>query len=418
MGLITGGLNGRRYRITSPLPSGFRDTFRDAVRDNAMLTDLDVSDSEPRVGWVHAFDPSATAFELNDFLFDRYLVLSMRIDKTTVNGRFLKIALAQRVRALCEERGVESLPKTEIEMVKEALTSELTRRALPSVATCDVAWDVTTGEVLVFATSDSTIELVENLVFETFGVPLRPERMCDWLTEKFDRGEVVERASRFLPDARGGQGRGEVEDGYHADDPLEGALHGLAVDFITWLWLQSEARDGHFRVLDGAGAKQAALDKRGDEPSELDEWNDITETLRHADLTLWLEGKLKLAQLGSDDTRETTTIVGEAPTTTDAARMDIANGKQPVEATLGLKLDELECRMTLSATPAGLQVSGLKLPFEVKKGTDEKVFERMMLLDLVHTTIKQLFQQFYLARTSPAWAPKVGSWMSDELAAK
>jgi len=418
MGLLTGGLNGRRFRITAPLPSGFRDTYRDAVREHAMVTDLEASDGEPRVGWVHAFDPSETTFELNDFLFDRYLVLTMRIDKTRVNGRFLKIALAQRIRELCEERGVEKLAKNEVEMVKDALTAELTRRALPSVATCDVAWDVTTGEVLVFTTSDNTMELVENLVFETFGVPLRPERMCDWLTEKFDRDEVVERASQYLPDARGGAGRGEVEGGYHADDPLEGALHGLAVDFITWLWLQSEARDGHFRVLDGAGAKEAALAKRDQAPSDDDEWNDITETLRHADLTLWLEGKLKLARLGSDDRKETTTIVGEAPTTTDAARMDVAAGKQPVEATMGLRLDELDCRMTLAATPGGLRVSGLKLPFEVKQGTDEKVFERMMLLDLVHTTIKQLFQQFWLARTSPAWAPKVGSWVHDELAAK
>ena len=148
-----------------------------------------------------------------------------------------------------------------------------------------------------------------------------------------------------------------------------------------------------------------------------DEWNDITETLKHADLTLWLEGQLKLVELEAD-VPETTVVVGEAPTTSHAARHDLKIGKRPVDITLGVKLEELECRMTLSATPDGLTVRGMKLPFEVKKGTDEKVFERMMLLDLVHSTLKQLFQQFYLARTSPAWAPKVGSWMSDELAAK
>jgi hypothetical protein len=416
MGLLSGGLNGRRYRITSALPDGFRDTFMEALREHKMVTDLDASDGEPRVGWVHAFDPSLAAFELNDFLFDRFLVVSMRVDKTSVNGRFLKIALAERERALCEERGLEKLAKAEKEMVKEQLEAELTRRAIPSTSTVDLAWDVTTGEVIVFSTSESAIELVDNLFFETFGLPLRPERMCDWLTEKFDRKEVVDRTSQYLPDARGGQGMGEVEDGYHADDPLEGAHKGLAVDFITWLWLQSESSDGHFRVLDGAGAREAALAKLDDDVD--DEWNDITETLRHADLTLWLEGKLKLARLGVDDSPETTTIVGEAPTTTDAARHDVQAGKQPVEATMGLKLDELECKMTLVATAGGLAVTGLKLPFEVKQGTDEKIFERMMLLDLVHTTIKQLFQQFWLARTSPAWFQRVGAWMQDELAAK
>lgn len=416
MGLLTGGLNGRRYRITSRLPDGFRDLFMENLRENAMVTDLDASDGEPRAGWVHAFDPSLSTFELNDFLFDRFLVVTMRVDKTSVNGRFMKIALSERIRQLCEEKGLEKLPKSEIEMVKETLDAELLRRAIPSTSTVDLAWDVTTGEVIVFSTSESAIELLDNLFFETFAMPLRPERMCDWLTDKFDRKEVVERASRYLPDARGGQGHGEVEDGYHSDDPLEGALKGLAVDFITWLWLQSESSDGHFRVLDGAGAREAALAKLNDDVD--DEWNDITETLKHADLTLWLEGKLKLARLGTDETPETTTIIGEAPTTTDAARHDVQAGKQPVEAQMGLKLDELDCRMTLVATPEGIAISGLKLPFEVKQGTDEKVFERMMLLDLLHTTIKQLFQQFYLARTSPEWFQRVGAWMQDELAAK
>ena len=75
--------------------------------------------------------------------------------------------------------------------------------------------------------------------------------------------------------------------------------------------------------------------------------------------------------------------------------------------------------MTITATSMGVAVGGLSLPFEVKKGQDEKIFERMMLLDLVHSTVKKLFQQFFLDRTSDAWEPKVDRWLNDvELAAK
>lgn len=414
MGLLSGGLNGRRFRLSTQLPADFRDAFMAAIRENAFVADLEASDAEPRVGWVHAFESARTAFELNDFLFDRFLVLTMRIDKKSVNGAFAKIALAQRIEQIQEERGVEKLSKSDTDMVKEALHAELHRRALPSVGTVDVAWDTLTGEVIVFTTSENNLELVRALFGETFELDLRPERLCDWLTDKFDRKEVAERAENFLPDARGVAGTGASLDGWHEDDPLEGALQPLASDFLTWLWLQSESSDGHFRVLDGIGHHES-IDKFGGVDDD-DEWNDITETLKHADLTLWLEGQLKLVELEAE-VPETTVVVGEAPTTSHAARHDLKIGKRPVDITLGVKLEELECRMTLSATPDGLTVRGMKLPFEVKKGTDEKVFERMMLLDLVHSTLKQLFQQFYLARTSPAWRDRVNAWVVDELAA-
>jgi len=414
MGLLSGGLNGRRFRLSTQLPGGFRDTFMAAVREHAFVADLEASDAEPRVGWVHAFDPALAAFELNDFLFDRFVVLTMRIDKKAVNGAYAKIAVAQRVAEVKAERGVEKLAKSDTEMIKEALTAELHRRALPSVGTVDVAWDTVTGELILFTTSENNLELVRALFGETFELDLRPERLCDWLSDKFGRREIVDRVEGFLPDARGAAGTGMSLDGWHEDDPLEGALQPLASDFLTWLWLQSESSDGHFRVLDSQG-HHASIDKF-EAVDDDDEWNDITETLRHADLTLWLEGQLKLVSLDAE-VPETTVVVGEAPTTSHAARHDLQMGKRPVDITLGLKLDELECRMTLSATPDGLAIKGLKLPFEVKKGTDEKVFERMMLLDLVHTTVKQLFQQFFLARTSPAWRDRVNAWMVDELVA-
>ena len=416
MGLLSGGLNGRRFRVQQPLASGFRDAFIEAVRENAFVDDLEASDAEPRVGWVHAFDPSKTTFELNDFLFDRFVVLTMRMDKKSVNGAYAKIALARRIEAILQERGLPKLSKSDTEMVKDALTADLHRRALPSVSTCDVAWDTHTGEVLVFSTSENVVELVRVLLGETFSVDIRGERLCDWLAEKFDRKEIVQRIDQYLPDARGAAGAGPSADGGFDEDPLEGMLQPIAADFLTWLWLQSESSDGHFRVIDGAGAQEAALAKLGDTDID-DEWNDITETLKHADLTIWLEGRLKLVELAAE-VPESTVVVGEAPTTSHAARHDLQIGKQPVEVCMGLKLDELECRMSLSATPGGLAVSGLKLPFEVKKGTDEKVFERMMLMDLVHTTLKQLFQQFFLARTSPAWRDRVTAWISEELAAK
>lgn len=411
MGLLSGGLNGRRYRITTPLPEGFRDLYLEQVREAAFTPAPVAGDREPRVGWCDPFEAANTSFELNTFLFDRYVVLTARIDKKTVNARYLKIAVTERTLQVMEERGTEKLSKDDRGAIAEAVEAELYSRALPSVNLCDVAWDIHTGEVLIFATSDATLELVELLFEETFGVNLHRERMADWLSDKLEWGEIAERADAALSGARGTQGQGHVVDGWHQDDPLEGAHMELAADFVTWLWLQSESSDGLFRVIEEG--PRVSHDEDVD-----DEWNDVTESLKHGQVVLWLESRLKLQDIHEEEAPETTILLGVAPSTTTAARLDLSNGKRPVEARIGLRVNELECGMTLRATPGGVDVSGLKMPFEVKKGEEEKVFERMALLDLVHTTVKRLFQQFFLSRTTEAWQGRVERWLQDDLAAK
>jgi hypothetical protein len=346
------------------------------------------------------FDPASSVFELNNLLIDRHVTLTMRADTKKIQGAYFRIALARRLAQVREERGVEKLSKDETEAIKDALESELLCRALPSVATTDVAWDIHTGEVFVFSTSEGTLEHVRQLMKETFDVVIAPERTVDWLDDKLGRDDVLARIKEHLP---GGPATGE--------NPLEGHELALGSDFLTWLWLQSEASDGLFRVIDGSRIVREV------EEHEDDDWNDITETLKHADLTLWIDSRLKLRELVDEDPA-TTILLGVAPSTTPEARQNLAVGKRPVEAQLGLKLGELECSMALMATGEGIRISGLKLPTTAGDGPEGKLLERLGLLELVHTTLKQLFQQFFQARTSPAWHERVDRFVTEDLAAK
>lgn len=397
MGLTAGGLNGRRFRIDTPLPDGFRDLFLEAVRGNAFVDDDDASDPEPRLGWVNVFDAASSEFELNDLLVDRYLSLSLRADTKKIQAAYLKIALDKRVAAVKAERGIEKLTKVERGLIEEAFTSELLRRALPTVATTDVCWDVLTGHVTVFATSEGALEQVRQLMKETFTVAIRPERTIDWLRDKLSPEELTDRL-RALP---GGPRSGE--------DPLEGHELALGSDFLTWLWLQSESSDGLFRVVEAAPAPPPAADAEDGEAG----WDDVTESLRNADLTLWIDSRLKLRELHDEDP-STTILLGASPSTTPEARQNLHGGKRPVEASVGLKINDLECSMILMTTPEGVRISGLKASFAVKDGRDEKLLERMVVLDLIQTTLVRLYQQFFLARTSPAWQDRVDRWIAEE----
>ena len=376
MGLITGGLNGRRF-LASGLPDDFRKRLVESVCAHAFVAVPNASDAELRVGWVDVFNPANAVFEQATFMFDHFVCLTLRIDKKTVNGAYKKIALTERLAAIKVLRGVEKLSKTERTDAEEALDAELFARALPSVAAVNVAWDTDSGEVIIFTASEQVLELVKKRFEITFGAHLRPERMVDWLDD-MPWDEIGQRIDDHFPDARGSRAASDVRE---QEDPFEGVRFEVAADFITWLWLESEASEGRFK---------------------------------DADLTLWLETRLKLQDVADHDAPETTILIGVAPSGTETARRDLHTGKRPVEARLGLKLGEIECGLTLIAAPDGLMITGLKLPFEVKDGKTEKIYERMLLLDLMQGTLKKLFLQFFVARTTPGWADHVQAWLTSE----
>jgi hypothetical protein len=251
----------------------------------------------------------------------------------------------------------------------------------------------------VFSTSEGPTEHVRQLVKETFGVVMTPERPVDWLTDRLTMDEVRQRATEWL--GRAGTG----------DDPLEAEAYPLASDFLTWLWLQSETTDGLFRVLENADLPSTAKDDAGDEV-------ELTERLQHADLTLWLDDRMTMREMTREQP-ESMTLSGEAPATTPEARRGLQGGKRPVDVKIGLRLNDLECVLGLVATPEGLRISSPKIPFVVKTGREERLFERIALLDLLHTTVAHLFRQFFLDRTSPVWEERLATFLGEEaLAAK
>ncbi len=441
MGLLTGGLNFRRFRIHQPLPEGFREHFLESIPKHAFEEDLGHRSKEPLIGWVNVFNAGDTRFDLNTFLFDHYLVLSMRMDKKAVNGRLFQILLQRRLDEIRAERGIERIGKKHKEEIKEALEEELLGRALPSVATHDLAWDVTTGEVLAFATSDTVADLLQGLFHDTFGVRMYPERMVDWLSDRWDWPAIIERADRHLPGGAAQRSTEVNEDGRHEGNPLEGRELQLGSDFLIWLWHESERLDGVFRLADAEGADAAGSGSDGSASSESAGADDarpafasVDEDLSGPDdgpdepvrgeggalgrgegapesVVLWFDNKLILRDIDDVEAPGMTTMVGESPASSPEARLTVSTGKRPVEARLGMMHGEMEWLFTLRAGPGGVEVSGLKMPIEVKDGEDEKIYERMFLLEMVHNTLRRLFQNFFAVRTSDAWPAFLDEWI-------
>ncbi len=448
MGLLTGSSSFRRFRTVQSLPPDFRDTFVDGVNRYAFRENLGHRAKEPLVGWVNIFDPGDADFTLNSLLYDHYITLSMRADKKTVNARLLQILLERRYREVMNERHVDRLGKQHRAEIKEALEEELLSKALPAVNTYDVAWDINTGEVFVFATSDAVIDYVHGLLHDTFGLIIHPERMVDWLAERWDWDTIEARVDAWIP---GGVAERKVPDdvdGWHTGNPLKGREYRLGAEFLTWLWHESEAHDGYFRLTEPSLAPVAAenVDEAADNGGEAAEsggkapesapgttpggslepvvpppaeargslGTGTVDTGKDEEITLWLDNKVIFRELDDGDVPGVTTMVGESPSASPEAKLTFRSGKQPVEARVGFQRGMHQWYLTIALGPIGIELKNLKLPVEVKEGDEERVYERMYLLEVLTTTMKTLFRQFFANRTSADWPGRFEDWLGQE----
>lgn len=441
MGLITGGLSFRRFRVFQPLPEGFRDVFLESVQRLAFQENLQHRSKEPLFGWTSVFNPDDTQFDLNKLLFDRYLVLGLRMDKKAVNGKLFQILLERRYNEVKAERGLERLGKKHKDEIKEALEEELLGQTLPSVATYDLAWDIHTGEVLVFATSDATIELFQGLFHDTFGARLYPDRMVDWLNSHFTWEEIEARTDAYITGGAGDKNVPVTEDGFHEGNAIRAREMLLGSEFLMWLWHESELKDGSFRLQapknrPGVPVKEGSAITERDAYGSDDEvdydYREAEAAERRASVNLdtpltrkggveddeefilWMDNKLVLRDLDDVEQPGVTTMVGAAPSTTPEAKTTMSSGKRPVEARLGLRRGEHEWFFNLRVGPGGLDLAGMKLPIEVKEGQEEMIYERMFLLDILTGAIRGLFCQFFGVRTSDDWPGLIERWLAND----
>lgn len=191
MGLLAGALSFRRFKVKGELPEKFRDGFLENIARFALRENDRARTKDDNCGWVSITDPADTDLHLNKFLFSQYLVLTFRVDRKRVPARYLTIQLDKKVREVMALEKLQRVGPNRKKELKAALEEELLGRALPVVATFDMAWDIETMELWLFTTSDAICDLFRGLFKDTFGLELERIRPSHWLSPLFPRDELA-----------------------------------------------------------------------------------------------------------------------------------------------------------------------------------------------------------------------------------
>ncbi len=157
-------------------------------------------------------------------------------------------------------------------------------------------------------------------------------------------------------------------------DRVEGSRL-LGSEFLVWLWWTSEAH--------------------ADDGIELPE---------HGLVRVWLEGSLTLEEKRLE--LEQSKLRGAAPSTTPEARMALAQAKRPVRAQVGLAIGSLEFSFVFDAD--AFATSAVKLPEELKDGSEEAFLERMRLVEQLEAVFDALYREFLRVRLEPRWDAALG----------
>ncbi|MCB9682940.1 MAG: recombination-associated protein RdgC [Alphaproteobacteria bacterium] len=182
MGLMSGALTVRRFKVVGSTPPDWRDAYRDRLNAMAFREPGPQMGKEELEGWVQVHNLLDTEFDdLNRWLYGNYAVFSLRVDKKTLPANLFRATVEKQAQAWAQEHGVERCPAAKKKELKEELEEAWLKRTLPRVATTEICWHVTEGWLLVGGLSERTVERVRKRFHRTFGLELHAWSPLDYV---------------------------------------------------------------------------------------------------------------------------------------------------------------------------------------------------------------------------------------------
>ncbi len=172
MGLIKGSLSLTRYRVLEEPPEEISDDYiTERLNKNAFI-DIEHAPEERSLGWVEFFNHLDSHFNPATYRFGGMLAMTLRLDTRKLPGKTVSRYYAIREARYIEKTGRKpnSLAKKEL---KDAVKSELLRRALVNTELMEVAWLHQENEIWLAAAGEKRRETFEELWSRTFGLSLQ-----------------------------------------------------------------------------------------------------------------------------------------------------------------------------------------------------------------------------------------------------
>ena len=185
MGILSGALTARRFKVVGEIPEGFRDSYRDQLEAFAFRDPPNEPGKQETEGWVQTHNLLDASFtDLNRWLYDPYVIVALRIDKKVLPANLLKATVEKECLRWCAEKGVERCPNAVKTEIKERIEDEWLRRTLPRVRVTELCWNMREQWLVLHSLSESVGDRVRKRFHQTFGLRLVPWSPLDWMEDE------------------------------------------------------------------------------------------------------------------------------------------------------------------------------------------------------------------------------------------
>jgi len=163
----------RRYRVLNQPAAIPRDEWLGALREHRFREPPSSALGGETLGWTALQNLCVTEFTHESCFFNQYFCWSLRIDNKTLPAKLLSALLDLRIQDWLAETGRERIPARVKGEIKDQLQLELFPRQLPSVGVHEIAWDLKSETIRIFANSTKVNESFRILFSQSFGLETR-----------------------------------------------------------------------------------------------------------------------------------------------------------------------------------------------------------------------------------------------------
>lgn len=211
MGILSGAMTVRKFRVVGELPENWRTIYRDRLDDYAFNENAAASEEHgdstsgkaELEGWVQIHNLLDTTFDdPTRWLYNNFAVFALRVDKKSLPAALFRATVAKRCENWCKEAGVEKCPGAKKREIKDALEAEWLKRTLPRVAITECCWNVTDNWLLLHSLSEATADRFRKRFLRTFGLKLIPQSPLDWLGDRAAAEALIATAPAVLTEAQ------------------------------------------------------------------------------------------------------------------------------------------------------------------------------------------------------------------------